>query len=90
MSKVLFLFFAVQFFSYAQEYDFPGEIEGEFIFFKSHDNKIHLLTNNFDYVFNNMHDFHYFLYSPNLKYKSDANLRFKKTNNCIANMEKET
>ena len=47
----LFLFFAVQFFSYAQEYDFPGEIEGEFIFFKSHDNKIHLLKNNIDYVF---------------------------------------
>ncbi|MDA9977893.1 hypothetical protein N9E42_02290 [Flavobacteriaceae bacterium] len=51
MSKVLFLFFAVQFFSYAQEYDFPGEIEGDFVFFKSHDNKIHLLKNNIDYVF---------------------------------------
>ena len=49
----LFILFGIQGFLSAQEYDFPNGIDDEFIFFKSHDNKIHLLTNSDDFVFYN-------------------------------------
>ena len=49
----LFSLFGIQGFLSAQEYDFPNGIDDEFIFFKSHDNKIHLLTNSDDFVFYN-------------------------------------
>ena len=48
----LFLMLGLQHALQAQNYDLPLEIDDEFVFFKSHDNKIHLLKNDLDFVFN--------------------------------------
>ena len=47
----LFLMLGLQHALQAQNYDLPLEIDDEFVFFKSHDNKIHLLKNDLDFVF---------------------------------------
>ena len=47
----LFLFLTVQGFISAQEYDLPSELDDNFIFFKSTDNKAHVLNYSNDYVF---------------------------------------
>jgi len=47
----LFLFLGIQGFISAQEYDLPSELDDNFIFFKSTDNKAHVLNNSNDYVF---------------------------------------
>ena len=47
----LFLFLTVQGFISAQEYDLPSELDDNFIFFKSTDNKVHVLNYSNDYVF---------------------------------------
>ena len=47
----LFLFLGIQGFISAQEYDLPSELDDNFIFFKSRDNKAHVLNNSNDYVF---------------------------------------
>lgn len=48
-----FVFFLIFLNSQSQEYSLPEDIGDEFVFFKSFDNKIHLLKNNIDYVFEN-------------------------------------
>ena len=48
-----FVFFLISLNSQSQEYSLPDDIGDEFVFFKSFDNKIHLLKNNIDYVFEN-------------------------------------
>ena len=48
-----FVFFLISLNSQSQEYSLPEDIGDEFVFFKSFDNKIHLLKNNIDYVFEN-------------------------------------
>ena len=48
-----FGFFLISLNSQSQEYPLPRDIGDEFVFFKSFDNKIHLLKNNIDYVFEN-------------------------------------
>ena len=48
-----FGFFLISLNSQSQEYSLPEDIGDEFVFFKSFDNKIHLLKNNIDYVFEN-------------------------------------
>jgi hypothetical protein len=48
-----FGFFLISLNSQSQEYPLPEDIGDEFVFFKSFDNKIHLLKNNIDYVFEN-------------------------------------
>ena len=50
---LFFVFFLSSFNSLSQEYPLPKDIGDEFVFFKSFDNKIHLLKNNIDYVFEN-------------------------------------
>ncbi|MDG1967261.1 MAG: hypothetical protein P8I41_03820 [Flavobacteriaceae bacterium] len=49
----LFLFLVIHGFLNAQEYELPSEIDDNFIFFKSTDNKAHVLNNLYDYVFEN-------------------------------------
>ena len=48
-----FVFFLTSLNSQSQEYPLPEDIGDEFVFFKSFDNKIHLLKNNINYVFEN-------------------------------------
>ena len=48
-----FVFFLFSICITPQDYPLPEDIGEEFIFFKSFDNKIHLLKNNIDYVFEN-------------------------------------
>ena len=48
-----FVFFLTSLNSQSQEYPLPKDIGDEFVFFKSFDNKIHLLKNNINYVFEN-------------------------------------
>ncbi len=48
-----FVFFLISLNSQSQEYSLPEDIGDEFVFFKSFDNKIHLLKNNINYVFEN-------------------------------------
>jgi hypothetical protein len=50
---LFFVFFLSSFTSLSQEYPLPKDIGDDFVFFKSFDNKIHLLKNNIDYVFEN-------------------------------------
>ena len=50
---LFFVFFLISLNSQSQEYSLPEDIGDEFVFFKSFDNKIHLLKNNIDYVFEN-------------------------------------
>ena len=50
---LFFVFFLSSFNSLSQEYPLPKDIGDEFVFFKSFDNKIHLLKNNINYVFEN-------------------------------------
>ena len=47
----LFVLIGTQGFLSAQEYEFPEKIDDNFIFFKSIDNKIHVLNRSIDYVF---------------------------------------
>ena len=47
----LFVLIGTQGFLSAQEYEFPDKIDDNFVFFKSTDNKIHVLNRSIDYVF---------------------------------------
>ena len=49
----LFLMLGAQVVLHAQDYNLPKEIGKDFIFYKSIDNKIHVLKNNNDFVFHN-------------------------------------
>ena len=53
MYKLIYLILLLGFqeFLSAQEYDFPKKINDNFVFFKSQDNKIHVLQNSFEYVY---------------------------------------
>ncbi len=48
-----FVFFLISLNSQSQGYALPEDIGDDFVFFKSFDNKIHLLKNNINYVFEN-------------------------------------
>ena len=50
---LFFVFFLISLNSQSQEYSLPEDIGDDFVFFKSFDNKIHLLKNNINYVFEN-------------------------------------
>ena len=50
---LFFVFFLISLNSQSQEYSLPKDIGDDFVFFKSFDNKIHLLKNNINYVFEN-------------------------------------
>ena len=47
----LLMLLGIQGFLNAQEYEFPDKIDDNFVFFKSIDNKIHVLNRSTDYVF---------------------------------------
>ena len=47
------VFFLTSVCFYSQDYSLPEDLGDDFVFFKSYDNKIHLLKNNIDYVFEN-------------------------------------
>ena len=47
----LFLFLLIHGFLNAQEYEFPEKIDDNFVFFKSKNNKTHVLKNSINYVF---------------------------------------
>ena len=47
----LLMLLGTQGFLSAQEYEFPDKIDDNFVFFKSIDNKIHVLNRSTDYVF---------------------------------------
>ena len=47
----LLMLLGTQGFLSAQEYEFPDKIDDNFVFFKSIDNKIHVLNRSIDYVF---------------------------------------
>ena len=47
----LLMLLGIQGFLSAQEYEFPEKIDDNFVFFKSIDNKIHVLNRSTDYVF---------------------------------------
>ena len=49
----LFLMLGAQVVLHAQEYNLPKEIGKDFIFYKSSDNKLHVLKNNNDFLFHN-------------------------------------
>ena len=46
-----FVFFLISLNSQSQEYSLPEDIGDEFVFFKTHDNKISFLKNNIQYVY---------------------------------------
>ena len=50
---LFFVFFLISLNSQSQKYSLPEDIGDDFVFFKSFDNKIHLLKNNINYVFEN-------------------------------------
>ena len=47
------VFFLTSVCFYSQDYSLPEDLGDDFVFFKSYDNKVHLLKNNIDYVFEN-------------------------------------
>ena len=49
----LFLMLGAQVVLHAQDYNLPKEIGKDFIFYKSSDNKLHVLKNNNDFLFHN-------------------------------------
>ncbi|MDB9871507.1 hypothetical protein OAC65_00415, partial [bacterium] len=49
----LFVILGTQVVLHAQDYNLPKEIGKDFIFYKSSDNKIHVLKNNNDFLFHN-------------------------------------
>ena len=73
----LFVLIGTQGFLSAQEYEFPDKIDDNFVFFKSTDNKIHVLNRSIDYVFEKnfklIDSRHILVKTPDGRWASDHN-----------------